>query len=120
MKDENLALKMAYEDKEEENPVLKRTSKEKEQNTALKENNKQLEAKIKNLRMQLKKGILQVFEELEERNERKNNLIIFVIEEADYTSRQGKIENELDICVQVFEEIQSKVKNEYSGDIQNR
>lgn len=124
MKDENVALKIAYKDKEEENLTLKRTSTEIEQeNITLRENNKQLtdqvkklEAKIENLRIQLKKEILEeVFEELEERNEKerkKNNLLIFGIEEADYASRQEKVEGELNICVQVFEEIQSEVRNE--------
>ncbi|KAK4313606.1 hypothetical protein Pmani_015061 [Petrolisthes manimaculis] len=124
MKDENIALKMAYNDKEEENLALRRTNKiTEEENIILKEDNKQLinqirslEDRMDNLKVQLKKEIIEeIYEEFEEREmkeKKKNNLIIFNIEETEYPSRQEKIQKELDTCIQVFKEIQSEVKDE--------
>ncbi|KAK3895909.1 hypothetical protein Pcinc_000409 [Petrolisthes cinctipes] len=124
MKDENMALKMAYSDKEEENLALRRANRTtEEENTILKEDNKQLinqvrslEDRMENLKVQLKNEIIEeIYEEFEEREmkeKKKNNLLIFNIEETEYPSRQEKIQKELDTCVQVFKEIQSEVKDE--------
>ncbi|KAK4327146.1 hypothetical protein Pmani_002375 [Petrolisthes manimaculis] len=115
---------MAYNDKEEENLALRRTNKiTEEENIILKEDNKQLinqirslEDRMDNLKVQLKKEIIEeIYEEFEEREikeKKKNNLIIFNIEETEYPSRQEKIQKELDTCIQVFKEIQSEVKDE--------
>ncbi|KAK4329506.1 hypothetical protein Pmani_000157 [Petrolisthes manimaculis] len=104
---------MAYNDKEEENLALRRTNKITEENIILKEDNKQLinqirslEDRMDNLKVQLKKEIIEeIYEEFEEREmkeKKKNNLIIFNIEETEYPSRQEKIQKELDTCIQVF------------------
>ncbi|KAK4322910.1 hypothetical protein Pmani_006359 [Petrolisthes manimaculis] len=115
---------MAYNDKEEENLALRRTNKiTEEENIILKEDDKQLinqirslEDRMDNLKVQLKKEIIEeIYEEFEEREmkeKKKNNLIIFNIEETEYPSRQEKIQKELDTCIQVFKEIQSEVKDE--------
>lgn len=49
---------------------------------------------------------------MKEKERKKMNLIIFNVEETEYTCRQERIDSELDICANIFANVQSEVKKE--------
>ena len=86
------------------------------ENNELKERIEKLEEGIIAVKEQIKEEVLtHVFEEFEERREReekKNNIVVFNVEEKNCESREEKIREELSLSVQLLKETGMDIKDE--------
>ena len=105
----------SYRNLKKDNKAMKERNKElMATNNELEAKVQSLESKIEELKQQLKQEIMQeVLEEMEERSEKekkKNNLIIFNVEEADHETLQERNREDSSFCETLLKEIGSDIQ----------